>query len=173
MFWMDATGNGTADVRVLLNTNNSNYGNYPVTFGTDTITLNGVDAGWNGSGKSYVAYTFAEKTGYSKFGTYIGNGATNNRTFLYLGFKPHFFLIKRLDTTEEWIMTDSKRGYPQSWNYLLASTNGAEASGLPYDFLSNGVKFMGTTQNVSGGTYMYMAFGQSLVGSNNVPCTAR
>ena len=141
---------------------------------TPTSTyINLGDAGHtNHSGTSHIAYVFAEKTGYSKFGSYTGNGNADG-TFVYLGFKPHFFLIKRVDSAEDWIMTDSKRGYPQTWNYVLASTNAAEASGLPYDFLSNGVKFRGATQNVSGATFLYMAFGQSLVGSNNVPCTAR
>jgi len=128
----------------------------------------------NTNGGTHVAYCFAEKTGYSKFGSYTGNGNADG-TFVYLGFKPAFFLIKKTDSSESWIMTDSKRGYPQSWYYVLADTNGAEdAGGLPYDFLSNGVKFRGATQNGSGATFVYMAFAEApLVGTNNVPCTAR
>jgi len=128
----------------------------------------------NTNGGTHIAYCFAEKTGYSKFGSYTGNGNADG-TFVYLGFKPAFFLIKKTDSSESWIMTDSKRGYPQSWYYVLADTNGAEdAGGLPYDFLSNGVKFRGATQNGSGATFVYMAFAEApLVGTNNVPCTAR
>ena len=154
----------------------SQQGNgYIKTVGTSTFSTyagNTNDEGVNGNGDAMIAYCFAEKTGYSKFGSYVGNGNADG-TFAYLGFKPHFFLIKRVDSDEDWIMTDSKRGFPQSWNYVLASTSAAEASGLPYDFLSNGVKFRGATQNVNGATFLYMAFGQSIVGSNNIPATAR
>ena len=59
--------------------------------------------------------------------------------------------------------------------YLLANDSGAEGTSGEWDFLSNGFKIRSNShwQNQSGGTYIYMAFGQSLVGSNNVPCTAR
>jgi hypothetical protein len=143
--------------------NNTNPSSSVVTLGND-----GAHSG------NCVMYCFAEKKGFSKFGSYTGNG-TADGTFVYTGFKPAFVIIKRTDVNEEWIMTDSKRGYPQSWNYLLPSNNAAEsASGLPYDFLSNGIKFRTTSQNESGSSYVYMAFAENpLVGTNNIPATAR
>jgi hypothetical protein len=92
------------------------------------------------------------------------------------GFKPKWLLIRRTDTGDGWMMYDDKRiGYNPN-NYLLeAHTNTAEYSSDRMDLLSNGFKprYNWSAINASGGTYIYMAFGQSLVGSNNVPCTAR
>jgi hypothetical protein len=128
---------------------------------------------------SYVAYCFAEKTGYSKFGTYTGNGNADG-TFVYTGFKPAWIMIKRTDSTANWRMIDNKRN---SYNILprtlTASQNAAEYTGTDdfgnTDILSNGFKIRTSyaEANNSGGSYIYMAFGQSIVGSNNVPCTAR
>ena len=138
---------------------------------TNSVFSLGSNGDVNTSGRTYIAYCFAEKIGYSKMGTYVGNGNSNGN-FLYTGFRPSWFLVKRT-AQEAWILTDSQRGFPQSWNYLIPNTNGSEQGGLPYDFVSNGIKFRGTTQNESGSTYAYMIFGQTLVGSNNIPCTAR
>ena len=145
---------------------------------TSTVfTLENAD--YNNNGVTYVAYCFAEKTGYSKFGSYTGNGNTDG-TFVYTGFVPSFVMIKRTDGVTDWMMFDNKRtdGNPNLVNkYLLANSNGTEGSNSTtgVDFLSNGFKCINTfnSVNASGGTYIYMAFGQSLVGSNNVPCTAR
>jgi len=138
---------------------------------TNSVFSLGSNGDVNTSGRTYIAYCFAEKIGYSKMGTYVGNGNSNGN-FLYTGFRPSWFLVKRT-AQEAWILTDSQRGFPQSWNYLIPNTNGTEQGGLPYDFVSNGIKFRGTTQNESGSTYAYMIFGQTLVGSNNIPSTAR
>jgi len=138
---------------------------------TNSVFSLGSNGDVNTSGRTYIAYCFAEKIGYSKMGTYVGNGNSNGN-FLYTGFRPSWFLVKRT-AQEAWILTDSQRGFPQSWNYLIPNTNGTEQGGLPYDFVSNGIKFRGTTQNESGSTYAYMIFGQTLVGSNNIPATAR
>jgi hypothetical protein len=123
----------------------------------------------------YIAYCFAEKTGYSKFGSYTGNGNANG-PFIFTGFKPKWLLIRRTDTGDGWMMYDDKRiGYNPN-NYLLeAHTNTAEYSSDRMDLLSNGFKprYNWSAINASGGTYIYMAFGQSLVGSNNIPATAR
>ena len=131
--------------------------------------------GQNSSGGTYIAYAFASKTGYSKIGSYVGNGNADG-TFIYTGFAPTFFILKRTDGINSWRMWDNKR---DPFNVRDTSLN-ANESGAEYtdasvymDFLSNGVKFRTTGDNVSGGNYIYMAFGQSLVGSNNIPCTAR
>ena len=130
----------------------------------------------NGSGRTYVAYCFSEKTGYSKFGSYEGNGSTDG-TFVYTGFKPAWIMVKRYSGgTNNWLILDSKRpAYNLTQNGLLPNSNAAENTGYDCDFLSNGFKWRlsGSGENGSNFGYIYMAFGQSLVGSNNVPCTAR
>jgi hypothetical protein len=131
----------------------------------------------NGSGATQLAYCFAEKQGYSKFGSYTGNGNANG-TFVYTGFKPAFVIYKRSSGTGDWVMaTDSILGYNQVDTQLLTNTSSSETTNTAQscDILSNGFKLRGTqnNSNASGSTYIYMAFGQSLVGSNNVPCTAR
>ena len=131
----------------------------------------------NGSSQEYIAYCFAEKTGYSKFGSYTGNGSASG-TFVYTGFKPAFVIRKRTDTTADWRMDDNKRpGYNVIPHTLFPNGSNAETSSTHYktDLLSNGFKCYGTSgnQNASGGTYIYMAFGQSIVGTNNIPATAQ
>ena len=142
---------------------------------TSSVFNLGSGALTNGSGSTMIAYCFAEKTGYSKFGSYTGNGNADG-TFVYTGFKPAFLLIKRTDTTKNWFLHDNKRlGYNPKNEYLHPNLNAAETTSTEVDILSNGFKFnsSGSGHNGSGGTYVYMAIGQSLVGSNNIPCTAR
>ena len=140
-----------------------------------------VDDGKVNSGAgSHVAYCFAEKKGYSKFGSYKGNSSTDG-TFVYTGFKPSFVIYKGFsggNTADNWEMVDSKRS-PHNGveNVLYPNLQNAEGTGVTtrMDLLSNGFKMKtsGSDYNNNGATYIYMAFGQSLVGSNNVPCTAR
>ena len=132
---------------------------------------------------NFVAYCFAEKTGYSKFGSYTGNGSTDG-TFIYTGFKPALVIYKGASgtgTTDNWEIIDNKRtdgalGNPKN-EVLYPNQNYAEGVNTTdrMDLLSNGFKMRtsGSDYNNSGSTYIYIAFGQSLVGSNNVPATAR
>jgi len=134
----------------------------------------------NGSGKNYIAYCFAEKTGYSKFGSYVGNGNANG-TFVYTGFKPAWVMRKYATggsaSGEGWEMLDSARSpFNVADERLKADSNGAESTGSNYyvDFLSNGFKCRtaDNATNNSGATYIYMAFAeQPLIGDN--PATAR
>ena len=131
----------------------------------------------NANGGTFVAYCFAEKPGFSKFGKYTGNG-NGNGSFVYTGFRPAMLIIKNYTngTGDPSIMYDDKRiGYNPNNNVLEGANNNAEASSDRIDILSNGFKlrYNWTPINKSGDTYIYMAFGQSLVGSNNIPCTAR
>ena len=130
-----------------------------------------------GAAQTYVAYCFAEKTGFSKFMGWSGNGETDG-TFLYTGFKPAFFMYKvATGTTGGWGMLDNKRDTINPVdNTLSANSNSAQADDHDVDFLSNGLKIRsaGGNINMSGATYIGMAFAEApLVGSNNVPCTAR
>ena len=131
----------------------------------------------NGSSDTFIAYCFAEKKGFSKFGSYVGNQNSSNGTFVYTGFKPAFILLKRTDAVANWFMFDIKRNtYNTLNNYLWSNSSQAEAVGGTIDFYSNGFKLFTswTEMNASGGTYIYMAFAENpLVGTNNIPATAR
>ena len=124
----------------------------------------------------HIAYCFAEKQGYSKFGSYVGNGNVDG-TFVFLGFKPAFVMVKRTDTTKNWYLHDNSRnGYNASNPYLSPNLTATETGGTEIDILSNGFKLRasGTGHHESGGSYISMAFAEApLVGSNNTPCTAR
>jgi len=128
--------------------------------------------------KNCVAYCFAEKTGYSKFGSYTGNGNADFGPFIYTGFKPAFVIIKKSSGSEDWLMFDNKRDTDNVVKeYLLTNTSGTANTGTEWlDFLSNGFKARVNSggNNTSGQTYIYIAFAEApLVGTNNIPCTAR
>ena len=165
-WWQDTTGNNSADIRMHLHLTDANNSNYPITFNTDTITLPSLaDASWNGSGTEFIFYCFAEKQGYSKFGSYTGNGNADG-TFVYTGFKPAWLIVKST-STNGWAMFDNKRnGFNVDNDQLIANTSGAETDGatdLYIDLLSNGFKFRNTAtdKNSSGQTYIYMAFAEA------------
>ena len=134
----------------------------------------------NASGGSYIAYCFAEKKGYSKFGSYTGNGNADG-TFVYTGFKPAWVLCKQSSGSGYgWTLFDNKRaGYNQN-NYTLqpdgsAGENTGGGNGR-IDLLSNGFKQRSTDAGVNGNgsTYIYMAFAENpFVTSTGVPATAR
>src|SRR6056300_1331381 len=134
-------------------------------------------SGWtNDSGNNYIAYCFAEKTGYSKFDSYTGNGNADG-PFIYTGFKPAFVLQKRSDSTSNWHIFDNKREPENVMDKFSApNDSAAEGTATGFDFLSNGFKSRTSNfwNNQSGGTYIYMAFAENpLVGTNNIPATAR
>ncbi len=139
-----------------------------------TNSLLYLNSGGVGNGNSgLICYAFASKQGYSKFGSYTGNGSTDG-TFVYTGFKPAFVLNKRTDSTSGWDLFDNKRlGYNVANRLLAPNTSDQEATSDKLDILSNGFKMRTTSGgNYSGATYIYMAFAeQPLVGDN--PCTAR
>ena len=148
------------------------------TITSDVVGL-GTSATANGSGATYVAYCFAEKQGYSKFGSYVGNGSTDG-TFVYTGFKPAWIMFKDLRSGQSWNMYDNKRS-PINFvdERLRANLNGAEVQDTgssDMDFVSNGFKLRNNWDqlNSSGQTIIYMAFAAApLVGTNNIPANAR
>jgi len=130
----------------------------------------------NASGSDYIAYCFAEKTGYSQFRAYTHNGASGDTgTFVNLGFKPSFLMIKNTSASStDWIMYDSTRStYNSVDDCLFPNEASAESVNFNMTFLSNGFKLNGSGPSMgsSGNVVIYAAFGQSLVGSNDVPCT--
>ena len=130
----------------------------------------------NKSGDKYVTYCFASKQGYSKFGSYTGNGNANG-SFIYTGFKPAWFMFKRTNGSGRWQILDNKRNLSNVTDKgISANTNGAEGSGWSLDFLSNGVKlrYNDTEINGSGDSFIYMAWAENpFVASNFVPTTAK
>ena len=138
------------------------------------------DSGANASSGTYVAYCFAEKQGYSKMGSYIGNGNADG-TFVYTGFKPAFVLIKDSGRAESWYIFDNRRlGYNGGMADLIANSTATESgsSATLLDFLSNGFKLTGTTDhlNGSGQNFIYMAFAETPFVANSgesIPTTAR
>jgi len=138
----------------------------------------GASVNTNGSGDNYVAYCFVEKQGYSKFGSYVGNGNANG-TFVYTGFKPAFVLFKNSSNAgENWIMYDNKRDpHNEATLELFPNTSDAEytSNAFDIDMLSNGFKHRGSNagSNGSGRTYIYMAFAENPFVADGVPTTAR
>ena len=145
---------------------------------TSTVFSVGTDVAVNNNTQNYVAYCFAQKQGYSKFGSYEGNGNANG-TFVYTGFKPAWLMIKRVDDTNNWYIFDNTRDSYQNpfADIMEANSNIVEnADTARGDFLSNGVKIRSTANafNASSGTYIYMAFAESpFVSSAGVPTTAK
>ena len=142
------------------------------------FTLTGTSNGLNANSNNYIAWCFAEKQGYSKFGSYTGNGNADG-PFIYTGFKPAFLMRKCINEGLDWVITDSTRDpINVSDENLYANLTYVEYSGseTKFDFLSNGFKMRGdwTTTNKSGNTYIYMAFAETpLVATNNVIALAR
>ena len=133
----------------------------------------------NESGIGFIAYCFAEKKGFSKFGSYTGNGNVDS-PFIYLGFKPAFMIFKRTDSAVDWTMYDNKRiGYNPNNYKLRPNLSNAEYSTAGYfeaDIVSNGFKIRTSDAevNTSGGTYIYMAFAENpFTTSTGIPTTAR
>ena len=130
----------------------------------------------NDSSDTYVAYCFSEVQGYSKFGSYKGNGNADGR-FVYLGFKPALIIVRATDT-DNWRMYDHKRANAHNVIdvRIIADTNAAESQDdNECDFLSNGVKFRSSSGGVnsSGQEYTYMAWAEHpFVSSAGVPVTA-
>ena len=171
------TVRGGANSLLLLNTTAAMDSNSEVyqTFSSTTFQV-GVNAYTNTNNATMISYCFAEKKGYSKFGSYTGNGNADG-TFVYTGFKPAFTIIKRTDTTNDWMVGDNKiNPFNVTDNMLRANLNNVQQSGNYVDYLSNGFKprLSGNAFNGSGGTYIYMAFAENpFVTSTGVPATAR
>ena len=147
---------------------------------TSSVFSVGSDIATNKSGSPMIAYCFAEKTGYSKFGSYIGNGNADG-TFVYTGFKPAFIMFKNMSNSQNWYMYDNKRTPTNFANYhIYADLSNAEAGGstLGIDILSNGWKIKTNNDgwNGSGEKYIYMAIAEEPLVANvgaSIPATAR
>jgi hypothetical protein len=158
--------------------------NYQLSFETTAQTLNtgiwnstaptsqvfsiGNNSTINTNGGEYIAYCFSEINGYSKFGSYKGNGVVDG-TFVYCGFKPRFILIKRIDVASNWFIWDTERDTENvTESYLLADTSGVEFGTVHMDILANGFKMRSATiANVSAATYIFAAFSETSIKYSN------
>ena len=129
-----------------------------------TATLFNVGAGSprsNGDGDSMIAYCFHSVDGYSKVGSYTGNGNADG-TFIYTGFRPRFILTKPSSYAHNWTIIDTERDtYNPVENFLHPNLTNAEID-LPWiDIVSNGFKFRNTHVSINGSyTYIYLAFSE-------------
>ena len=143
---------------------------------TSSVFKLGTNVMVNLSGDTYVAYCFAEKKGFSKFGSYTGNGNADG-TFVYTGFKPAWVMVKSSSAVESWYTYDNKRNtFNPLDKGLVNNQNIAEFTFAPWDFTSNGFKARQnwSGNNTSGETYIYMAFAENpFVTSTGIPTTAR
>jgi hypothetical protein len=151
------------------------------TYWNDTTPSSSVfTVGTNGdtnSASGMIAYCFAEVKGFSKFGSYTGNGSADG-PFIYTGFKPAFVMFKNTSSALFWQIHDSARDpFNEVQKRLAPNSSDAEGSGsIPIDFLSNGIKLRttATTWNESGSNLIYMAFAENpFVTSTGIPTTAR
>ena len=170
-----------SEPRVLYLNQTGSYANDTNVWGTSAVFNNstftvGDWAGSNASGQTFIAYCFADVQGYSKFGSYTGNGNVDG-TFVYTGFKPAWLMVKNTATNSSWEIWDTKRN---TFNPTAKSIF-PDGAGAEYDYtnrvdlLSNGFKLKITdSSNTSGNSVIYMAFAEApLVGSNGVTAKAR
>jgi hypothetical protein len=148
---------------------------------TSTVFSVSSSAATGASGSTYIAYCFAEKKGFSKFGKYTGNGSATDGTFIYTGFKPAWVMTKKItdSTSANWLIqtADGLNPYnPVNQQSLRANLIDAALNAYDMDFLSNGIKMYNDSSNANETSkeFIYMAFAENpLVGSNLVPNNAR
>jgi hypothetical protein len=133
------------------------------------------------NGGNMIAYCFADVKGFSKFGSYTGNGSADG-TFVYTGFKPAWIMIKKSSASGSgWMIFDTKRNPTNDGATLRlpANTTDSESTDHILDILSNGFKIRDSdaTLNTSGATFIYMAFAEqpfvTSTTNGSIPATAR
>ena len=146
---------------------------------TSSVFSLGSNSAVNANGNNFIAYCFAEKQGYSKIGSYTGNGNANG-TFVYTGFKPAMVIIKQSSGADNWVIYDNKRdGFNGDTHALFPNTSAAQTTDVDIDLVSNGFKIVRASGrvNASGETHIYMAFAENpfvtSTGNNSIPGTAR
>ena len=122
-----------------------------------------------------IAYLFTGIQGFSKFGSYTGNGNADG-TFVYLGFRPAFLLIMNADSSgsDKYIFDNKRLGYNIDNNRINANTGSTQGTDDRLDLLSNGFKVRNSGNPNNTDTWVYLAFAEApFVNSNGVPCNAR
>ena len=160
--------------------NNAAAGNCTACFAsttpTSTLFTVGDDGDTNGDSENMIAYCFTNVKGYSKIGSYTGNGDADG-TYVHLGFKPAFVMIKSSsNSSQSWVIQDNKRdGFNYNNHRLFANSSGNEETTVRMDLLSNGFKCRDNDGNGNGFVYIFMAFAESpfVTGASAIPTTAR
>ena len=160
------------------NAENTHSTDFVTSVSSTLITL-GTNGGVNNGSGEYICYAFANKNGYSKIGSYTGNGNADG-TFVYTGFKPAMIIIKQTNEARDWLIIDNKRlGYNVKNYDLHPNDNVAEDTRERLDIVSNGFKMRDASNanNKSGGSYIYMAFAENpfvtSTANGSIPTTAR
>ena len=135
----------------------------------------------NGSGDGMIAYCFSNNPGYFQTGQYWGN-ANNDGPFIVTGFRPSLVIIKNYADSSgasnnggNWGMWDNKReGYNPENEVLYANVTNAQGTTNFLDFFGSGFKITNSDSafNNNNDRYLYFAVGQTMSGTNNVPCNA-
>ena len=133
-------------------------------FNSTSLKLGNADQ-TNRNGDTYVSYCFSEVAGYSKFGSYTGNGNADG-PFVSCNFRPAWILIKSTTGSKHWVMNDTARNPHNVANKtFLANASNAEDSGSSFqiDILSNGFKIRtdGVHVNTNAGTHIFLAFAEA------------
>ena len=128
---------------------------------TSSVFSLGTSTQVNKDTDTHLAILFASIEGFSKFGSYEGNGSTDG-AFVYCGFRPALIICKSIDSTSAWhVYDDSRVGYNVAGNYRLnADTTAAESTSSEIDILSNGFKIRIATDPNVAETYVFMAWAE-------------
>ena len=144
---------------------------------TSSVFTLGSGANGNSDTDAFVGYVWSEKQGYSKFSSFVGNGADDG-TFCFTGHRPAMVFLKGTASNREWIIFDAKRdpSNPIDGNHNINTADTENTGTARIDFLSNGFKLRDAANNYNadGETYIYASFAEApFVNSNGVPCNAR
>ena len=171
--WHQAYGVTSGNTPIMIFNTNGVFsaGNY---MGTVSSTLSSVSSGLIVNGNDFVQYIWTEVEGFSKFGSYTGNGSTDG-PFVYTGFKPAWILLKESSaSTEHWFIYDSARDeYNLTEARLMPNLANAEDNVVDMgDFVSNGFKIRPTGSyinqfNRSSATIIYAAFAENPFKNSN------
>ena len=169
--WGVYNSNITVGNRLILNTTAAQGTGY---WGANTwnSTVFSIGSVRDANSSNAIGYVFAEVEGFSKFGSYTGNGNANG-PFVYTGFTPSMILLKRIDAVNDWTIKDTTRNTFNSVSHALipdATNTEYTATWVYVDMLSNGFKVRSTdnSQNTNGGTYIYMAFAEHPFGGDGI-----
>ena len=164
--WVVYTKDLTSEYTLYFNTSGGEN-NSATTWGSHTATVFGVDDDpqSNPNGDATIAYLFRSIEGYSKIGSFVGNSSSDG-TFVNLGFRPAWVMIKSTSSGTNWSIFDNKRlGYNVDNNIMRIGANESsqEQTDDDVDFVSNGLKFRrsSTNFNNSSHTYIYLAFAEA------------
>ena len=144
---------------------------------TSTVLSLGDNDDVAGSSDTNVIYAFTDIVGFSKFGYFEGNNATNG-PFIYLGFKPAWVMIKNIDGgSTNWNVFDIARQPQNLANAIGLRPNATQAehtSSIAVDLLSNGFKCRDAGSDINDAvTYIFAAFAaHPFVGKDLSPATA-